>query len=148
MRRWCRADATPYPLIDILMYISNIKDFQRGNEHIQESEIETSLVLQAKSRRSGRFLRGPIPLKQITTAACLPGKSLALLLAIRYRIDVTGKTPTTLPSNLLSELGISRDAKARGLKYLEESGLIRVTRSSGQTARIELQLRGNEPYAS
>jgi len=127
MRRWCRADTTPYPLIDILMYISNINDFHTGQERIQELEVETSLVRQAKSRRSERFLKGPIPLKEITTAACLAGKSLALLLAIHHRIDLTGKTPITLPSNLLSELGISRDAKARGLKYLEQAGLIRVT---------------------
>jgi len=148
MRRWCRADATPYPLIDILMYISNNNNDLHGrNEHIQESEVETSLVYQAKSRRSERFLKGPIPFREIKTAACLPGKSLALLLAIHHRIDLTGKTPITLPSSLLSEFRISRNAKARGLKYLEQAGLIRVTRSAGQTARIELQIQGNEQSA-
>jgi DNA-binding transcriptional regulator YhcF (GntR family) len=37
------------------------------------------------------------------------------------------------------ELGVSRDAKARGLKALEQAGLVYVSRSKGKAARIELR---------
>jgi DNA-binding MarR family transcriptional regulator len=120
------------------MYMSNIYSFV-VDERVCESEVETSLLRQAKTRRSERFLKGPIPLKEITTAASLPGKSLALLLAIHYRIDLTGRASITLPSGLLAEMGISRDAKARGLKQLVQAGLIRVTPRVGRAAQIELE---------
>jgi hypothetical protein len=139
MRRYCRAKTTPYPLINSLIYMSYITNTPTKLETIKETEVETSLVRGSKPRRSDRFLKGHIPLKEIATASCLLGKALALLLAIHHRIDLTRNTSVTLPSGLLAGLGISRDAKARGLKQLEQAGLIRVTRSSGQGARIELQ---------
>jgi DNA-binding transcriptional ArsR family regulator len=52
---------------------------------------------------------------------------------------LTSKPIVTLPAKLLSELGVSRDAKARGLKALEQAGLVHVSRSKGKAARIELR---------
>jgi DNA-binding transcriptional regulator YhcF (GntR family) len=40
--------------------------------------------------------------------------------------------------HLAADLGISRDAKARGLKALEQADLINVIRESGKAARIQL----------
>ncbi len=125
------------------MYISNI-EFPIESERIQASEVETNLVRQTKARRSDRFLKGPIPLKELAIAANLPGKALAILLTIHHRIDLTGNASITLPSGLLAEFGIRRDAKARGLKQLEQAGLIHVTRSSGRAVRIELQSKLQE----
>ena len=39
----------------------------------------------------------------------------------------------------MAELGISRSAKARGLKLLERASLVIVTRSRGRAARIQLK---------
>jgi DNA-binding MarR family transcriptional regulator len=119
--------------------VSNSNNVPTSWENIRETEVATKLVRKTKNRRLDRFLKGPIPIKEIATAARLPGKALALLLAIHHRIDLTGKAIITLPSGLLAELGISRDGKARGLNKLEQAGLIRVTRSSGRAAQIELQ---------
>jgi hypothetical protein len=135
MRSYCRANTTPYPLIDSLIYMSYITNIPTKLETIKETEVETSLVCRSKPRRSDRFLKGPIPLTEIATAAQLPGKALALFLAIRHRIDLTRDASVTLPSGLLAQFWISRDAKARGLKQLEQAGLIRVTRSSGRAAQ-------------
>jgi hypothetical protein len=44
----------------------------------------------------------------------------------------------TLPRSLLDELGVSTDAKSRGLRLLEDAGLIVVDRSRGRAARIGL----------
>ena len=44
----------------------------------------------------------------------------------------------TISKRLLEELGISKDAKARGLRALEQVGLVSVERSTGRAARVEL----------
>jgi DNA-binding MarR family transcriptional regulator len=78
-------------------------------------------------------------MREIAIAACLPGQALALFLATHHQTALTGKPIVTLPAKLLRELGVSRDAKARGLKALEQAGLVYVSRSKGKAARIELR---------
>jgi DNA-binding MarR family transcriptional regulator len=78
-------------------------------------------------------------MREIGAAARLPGQALALFLALHHQTALTGKPIVTLPAKLLTDLGVSRDAKARGLKALEQAGLVYVSRSRGKAARIELQ---------
>jgi hypothetical protein len=122
-----------------LIIYSNRDTPNQVQDEIKETEVQTGLTRQAKFRRGERFLKGPIPLREIAAAARLPGKSLALFLAAHHQTALTGKPIVTLPSKLLSDLGISRGAKARGLTLLENSGLISVTRSRGRAARIQLK---------
>jgi hypothetical protein len=103
-----------------------------------EVEIETAALRRASARRRERFLKGPILMRHIGTANKLSGQALALFLAIRHRIDLTGKPTVTLPRSLLDELGISKDAKSRGLRQLEGAGLVVVDRSKGRAARVAL----------
>jgi hypothetical protein len=105
---------------------------------IREVEIETEALRRTRARHRGRFLKGPIPFRQLAAAARLPGQALALFLAAHHQTALTRRTMVTLPSGLLTELGISRDAKARGLRQLEDAGLIRVERSIGRAARVGL----------
>jgi hypothetical protein len=105
---------------------------------LREVEIETGALLRAQDQKRGRFLKGPIPLVQITTAASLPGQALALFLVIHHQMALTGKPVVTLPKTLLTDFGIGKDAKSRGLRQLENSGLIRVQRSKGRSARITI----------
>jgi DNA-binding transcriptional ArsR family regulator len=109
------------------------------NQDIKETEVETDLVRQSKSRRGQRFLKGPIPLPDIAIAARLPGQALALFLAVHHQTALTGKPVVTLPGRLLADLGISRGAKSRGLKVLEKAGLVTVARSRGRAARVQLR---------
>jgi hypothetical protein len=88
--------------------------------------------------RPARFLRGPIPWTPLSAAARLPGQALAVFLAIHHRVALTGDATVTLPKALLSQLGISRDAKSRALCALEGAGLVAVERAEGRTARIKL----------
>jgi hypothetical protein len=106
-----------------------------------EVEVQTDLLRQSKLRRGQRFLKGPICLRDIAAAARLPGRALVLFIAIHHQIALTGKPSVTLPARLLAELGISRSAKARGLKALERSGLVTVARSTGRAARVQLVIR-------
>src|SRR3954453_7706134 len=100
-----------------------------------ETEVETS-ASHTRTRKTARFLKGPIPLQDIAQAACLPGKALAVYLALHHRCDLEGQFTVMLPASLLQQFGIDRDAKARGLRALEDAGLIQVERQNGCAARI------------
>jgi hypothetical protein len=119
-----------------------------NQDDIKETEVETDLVRQSRIRRGERFLKGPIPLKDIAAAACLPGHALALFLAVHHQTALTGKPIVTLPARLLAELGISRGAKSRGLQVLEKAGLVTVARSRGRAARIQLKCQHKEEATS
>ncbi len=147
MRRWCCADEivvccqsyTGSSYKYIYMRFSNYRYGIGEQDNIRETEVSTNLARQSNIRQQERFLKGPIPLRDIAAAARLPGQALALYLAVHHRTALTGKDSVTLPAALLADLGISRNAKARGLKHLEQSGLITVARSIGRAARVQLK---------
>jgi DNA-binding MarR family transcriptional regulator len=105
---------------------------------IKETEVETALVRRSKIRRRERFLKGPIPFRDIAAASRLPGQALAIFLAIHHQTALTGKPSVTLPATLLLVLGITRSAKARSVRSLESAGLITAVRSKGRATRISL----------
>jgi hypothetical protein len=90
------------------------------------------------------YLRGPIRIADIHAAAKLGGSCLALLLAIHHRATVTGYDAITLPSGFLSDFGVSRSTKARGLKMLEAAGFITVKRIRGHSAAVQLTTRARK----
>ena len=104
-----------------------------------EVEVETgTTVSRTRSHPTARFFKGPIPLLRLAIAARLPGKALAVYLAIVHRRDLTHEPTVTLPSTLLREFGVDRDSKARALRALEDAGLVQVERTDGRAARITL----------
>jgi hypothetical protein len=106
---------------------------------INESEIETVWSRQKKARIHGRFLKGPIPFTHLTAAAKLPGQALNVLLVTYHQTALTGKEWVTLPKGLLSDFGVSRDAKARALGHLQAIGVVTVQNEKGKPARVRLQ---------
>ena len=103
-------------------------------EIVGEVEIETP----ARTRRTARFLKGPIPLDRLARAARLPSKALAVYLAVHHRRDLGSRPLTTLPTALLSQFGVSRNGKARALRDLERAGLVQLDRRAGRATRIFL----------
>ena len=69
-----------------------------------ETEVETP-ASHTRTRRTARFLKGPIPLEAIAQAACLPGKALAVYLAVHHRCDLENRSNITLPAALLDSIG-------------------------------------------
>jgi hypothetical protein len=142
MRGWCRTDAkvASHQREPVPSYNESYNDISFYNNigSPLEKEIETEVSRKSKVRHQGRFLKGPIPMHLIAKAAKLPGQALALYLAVHHQTTLTCKDLVTLPSNLLAELGISRDAKARGLRHLEQASLIRIERSCGRSVRVGL----------
>lgn len=107
---------------------------------VGEIEVITNSII-TKTKPTGRFLKGPIPLEPLAAASCLPGKALAVYIALRHRCDLEGKSTVSLPAALLRSFGVDRDAKARALRVLEQAGLVHVERSPGRAARIALKSR-------
>lgn len=104
-------------------------------------EVETGALRQARQHRIGRFLKGPVLMRDIAVAAKLPGKALAVFVAVRHRADLTRSAAVTLPASLMRDMGVSKDAKARALNALEAAGLVRVERHAGKQPRISLTTR-------
>ncbi len=129
MRTNLRTHANPVPLINSIIYMKDIP----------EREVETSWLKERRRRRASRYLKGPVPLALLQKAAALPGKALALYLAIRHRFDLRRTPEVTLPADYLAAWGIDKDAKRRSLAALQAAGLIRVVgRGPGRSIRVAL----------
>jgi hypothetical protein len=102
-------------------------------------EVETAALRAARTRQAGRFLKGPIRLTDIAAASRLPGRALAVFLAIHHRVALTRNPVVALPQRLLAEFGVGKDAKARALRALEAAGLARVERQRGRQPKIRLK---------
>lgn len=101
----------------------------------EERKLETTVSKNIGSKRSAQFLAA-IPWSWICVAANGPGKTLHVALAIRHQSKLEKNKTISLGSRFLDELGVSKDAKARGLVYLEEKGLIRSEQKTGSNPRI------------
>jgi len=86
------------------------------------------------------FLKGPIPMWWIAKAAHLPGKTLAVGMAIWWLRGMAQDKPFKLTQKALDTLAVSPDAAYDGLRRLEAAGLVKVTRAPGQRATIDVLL--------
>jgi hypothetical protein len=87
-----------------------------------------------KHKKGELFLCGPIPWNWLIAASKVNGKGSAVqvALAIWFLSGLNRKSATVkLTRKTLSQLGIERNAGYRGLRVLEESGLVAVTRRPG-----------------
>ena len=90
------------------------------------------------NKPSDRFLKGPVPWSWIEVAAKLPGKALAVGIAL-WRLHEAVKSKTVRLSNGEVEvLGVDRNAKSRALRDLERAGLITVARQPGCSPRVTI----------
>mgnify|MGYP000857347998 FL=1 len=98
-------------------------------------------------RRNGRFVRGPIPLRWLKTAAALPGKALQVGIALWFKWGVVGQAGTiAVTDSLVSEIDpMDRKTRYRALKSLEEAQLVAVTRRPGMAPRAAIILKPEEP---
>ena len=84
------------------------------------------------------FLRGPIPLDWLGTAARLPGKTLHVGVALWWLHGMAKGKPFKLTQKALQTLNVERDAASAGLERLELAGLIRVVRQPGQRPTVSM----------
>ncbi len=103
-------------------YLSYIGSTIGADDRIAAVEIETPWSRRGRQRTNGRFFKAA-PLPPLQRAARLPGRALALYLAIRHRVDLRRGQAVTLPAAYLENWGINRHAKDRALVALEKAGL-------------------------
>ena len=79
------------------------------------------------------MLQGTISqLDWLSTAARLPGKSLHVAIALGIMSSLQRSDVISLSNNTIRRFGLDRNAKYRGLAWLEEAGLISVRRKLGR----------------
>ena len=85
-----------------------------------------------------KFLRGPIPLNWLSRAAMLPGRSLHVAIAVWFMSGLK-KTRIVPISNITAlQFGLDRNAKYRGLEWLEDAELISVERRAGRAPIVTI----------
>src|SRR3954465_14319361 len=91
------------------------------------------------ARREAQFIKGPLPLGWIATAA-KAGHPLALpvLLALKYKADTLRQPWVKPPSAVLRLLGVDKDARSRAIAALERAGLVQVQRRGGRPPLVRL----------
>ena len=111
---------------------------------------QTSVVTSASRRSPGvrkgeRFLKGPIPLAWLETAARLPGRSLHAGVALWYAAGLTRSISVPLSNISGQRFGLDRNAKYRALSWLEKAGLIVVERKLGRAPVVTLVVPAPAP---
>lgn len=112
-------------------------------DQIPEKLSEASLQRRRESahRRHGQFIKGPIPAWWVKRAATLPGKALAVGMAIWFMRGVTEELKgIAVTGKLIAGYGVKRKAGYHALKVLEANGLILVDRQRGRSPRVTLRL--------
>ena len=90
------------------------------------------------AQRPVRFIKGPVPWLWIEMAARLPGKALAVGLALRRLAGATKSKTVRLATSEVETLGVDRNAKSRALRKLEQAGLVTVERRPGCQPKVTI----------
>jgi hypothetical protein len=88
---------------------------------------------------SEHFLKGPVPLGWLKSAAALPGKASTVGLYLWYLAGLKKSNRFALPTAKVETFGVNRFAQYRALTALAEAGLISVARHCGRHPVITLR---------
>src|SRR5688500_11375531 len=92
-----------------------------------------------------KFLKGPVPLSWLESAAHLPGKSLHLGNALWFLAGLKKTRSVILSRSVLQLFGIDRSAKSRALSQLEKAGLVSIERHPGCNPLVTIQSGPEKP---
>ena len=86
-----------------------------------------------RQHRIGRFLKGPVQLDWLASAGRAPGQALHVAVVLAFLVGVEKSSTVTLSHARLREFGVEKDAARRGLRALENLGLVLVDRLPGRS---------------
>jgi hypothetical protein len=92
----------------------------------------TSTKEQPRPRRSGRFLKGPVPWPWLALAMALPGKALAVGVMLWKEAGCEGKRTVHFCLARATAIGIPTTTARRAVRALERAGLVGVRRKPGR----------------
>jgi hypothetical protein len=91
-----------------------------------------------RPKPGAKFLRGPVPLDWLSSAAALPGRSLHVAMAVWFMAGLR-KSRTVPVGNVTGlQFGLDRNAKYRALEWLENAKLISVERQVGRAPVVTI----------
>lgn len=92
----------------------------------------------SKAKQVSLFIKGPIPMDWISAAAKLPGKAIHVALALCWMDGMNPQKRFKITRRALELFKVSDDAYRDALLRMEAAKLIRVSRSPGQRALVEI----------
>ena len=114
----------------------NVSDFQWDENQLRSVRPLSKPTRPRRVRK--RFIKGPIPLDWMETAARLPGKATQAAVAIWFRHGLTHGGVIRFTRRLAQQFGIGRKAVTAALTNLETAGLISVLRPPGCAPRVKV----------
>ena len=105
---------------------------------VKRLQLDASTGKLVDAPKAALFLRGPIPLDWLGSAAALPGKTLNVGIALWWLHGMAKGKPFKLTQKALQTLNVERDAASAALVRLEEAGLIRVVRKPGRRPTVSM----------
>jgi hypothetical protein len=105
------------------------------NNRIPERNITPERVYQKKR---DHFLKGPVPMPWLISAANIPGKALHIGIALWFWSGIKKTKTFILPKNAIKDLGVSRQTCYAQLKVMEKAGLLSIEARKGKKSKITL----------
>jgi CRP-like cAMP-binding protein len=102
------------------------------------TEADRALPRPTGGRRKKRFIRGPIPLAWICSAAKQGGAALRVGLTLWYLRGLRNSPNVKLTTFALRPLNVSPRSKLRALQRLEAAGLVSVRRRTGVNPTVTI----------
>lgn len=96
------------------------------------------LLQKQNQKKSEKFIKGPIQMAWLTEACKLTKSAMKVALAICFLRGIYGDTWFRLGSTTTKKFSIDRQAKSRGLKELEQVGLIVIKQKQGAIPQIKM----------
>jgi hypothetical protein len=88
-------------------------------------------------RKKGHFIYR-VPVDWAAAAAILPGKCLAVGLALWFKFGMEKKRQVKVTRELLRKFGVNRYAGRRAINQLEAAGLVAVDRGQGRSSLVTI----------
>ena len=109
---------------------------------MEESKVELhttkTMNIKRKHKKYSLFIKGPIQLMWITEACKLTKSAIKVALAICFLKGIYGDNIFKLENTIIKRFGIDRQGKSRGLRELEQAGLVEVVQNKGSLPLIKV----------
>jgi hypothetical protein len=120
--------------------MDDMEQFRYVDNMVTKPELSAPPRRKPRTKQVGGFIRGPIPLEWIIRAARIPRRNAVLVgLVLHYLSGLRNERDgLVLTVRRCQPFGLGRKGVQRGLADLEAAGLIRVSRTAGQSPRVDI----------
>ena len=107
-------------------------------EEIRKTAIPTIKGRVYRRDQTYRFIKGPIPYEWITRASRMSGTAVRVGLNLWFLSGLTKSKTVKLSNRYLNDFGLHRISKSKGLKQLQDAGLISYTGKKGSSPLVTI----------